>query len=237
MDKTIKTIPSYEVAKMMGKEHWEVLRMLEGSKDRKGIIEVLEDDPQLVVVDYFIMSTYDDAKGETRKCYECTKLGCDMLANKMTGEKGILFTAKYVKKFNEMENSLQQQLPSYQIEDPIERAERWIEEEKERRKLQQENKIMMPKASYFDALVERNLLTNFRDTAKEFKIGQKELIEWLIDNDYIYRDNKGKLKPYMKYVDAGLFEIKEYKKNKHAGTQTLIAPKGRETFKLLIGVK
>ena len=29
----VQTIPSYEVAKMMGKEHWEVLRILEGSKD------------------------------------------------------------------------------------------------------------------------------------------------------------------------------------------------------------
>lgn len=97
----VQTIPSYEVAKMMGKEHWEVLRMLEGSKDRKGIIQTLNDH-QMGVVEYFVPSTYVDDKGETRKCYECTKMGCDMLANKMTGEKGILFTAKYVKRFNEM---------------------------------------------------------------------------------------------------------------------------------------
>ena len=97
----VQTIPSYEVAKMMGKEHWEVLRMLEGSKDRKGIIQTLNDH-QMGVVEYFVPSTYVDDKGETRKCYECTKLGCDMLANKMTGEKGTIFTARYVKKFNEM---------------------------------------------------------------------------------------------------------------------------------------
>jgi phage regulator Rha-like protein len=98
----VQTIPSYEVAKMMEKEHWEVLRMLEGSKDRKGIIEVLKADPQLVVSEYFIESTYQDKSGKINKCYECTKLGCDTLANKMTGEKGIVFTARYVKKFNEM---------------------------------------------------------------------------------------------------------------------------------------
>lgn len=97
----VQTIPSYEVAKMMEKEHWEVLRMLEGSKDRKGIIQTLNDH-QMGVVEYFVPSTYVDDKGETRKCYECTKMGCDMLANKMTGGKGILFTAKYVKRFNEM---------------------------------------------------------------------------------------------------------------------------------------
>ena len=110
MSNEIKTIPSYEVAEMMNKPHWEVLRMLEGyeppkgSKSRKvvGIIPTLNDN-NVVVVDYFIESTYVDKKGEARKCYECSKMGCELLANKMTGEKGILFTAKYVKKFNEME--------------------------------------------------------------------------------------------------------------------------------------
>ena len=113
MSNEIKTIPSYEVAEMMNKPHWEVLRMLEGyeppkgSKSRKvvGIIPTLNDN-NVVVVDYFIESTYVDKKGEARKCYECSKMGCELLANKMTGEKGILFTAKYVKKFNEMEKTI-----------------------------------------------------------------------------------------------------------------------------------
>ena len=109
-ESTVKTIPSYEVAEMMNKQHWEVLRMLEGyepskgSKSRRvvGIIPTLTDN-NVVVSDYFIESAYKDASGKQNKCYECSKLGCDMLANKITGEKGILFTAKYVKKFNAME--------------------------------------------------------------------------------------------------------------------------------------
>ena len=107
---TVKTIPSYEVAEMMNKQHWEVLRMLEGyepskgSKSRRvvGIIPILTNN-NVVVSDYFIENTYKDASGKQNKYYECSKLGCDMLANKMSGEKGILFTAKYVKKFNAME--------------------------------------------------------------------------------------------------------------------------------------
>lgn len=98
----VKTIPSYEVAKMMEKEHWEVLRMLGGSKDVVGIIPILRKHSS-EVSKYFIESTYKvEGNNKTYKCYECTKLGCDMLANKMTGEKGILFTAKYVERFNEM---------------------------------------------------------------------------------------------------------------------------------------
>lgn len=102
----VKTIPSYEVAEMMEKSHADVLTMIHGKSDRKGIIQVLTK-VQMDVSEFFIESTYQDKSGKTNKCYECTKLGCDMLANKMTGEKGILFTAKYVKRFNEMiENPL-----------------------------------------------------------------------------------------------------------------------------------
>lgn len=103
----IQTIPSYEVAEMMGREHGKVIRMLEGGSGVVGIIPTLNQ-AKIGVVDYFIENRYVDKKGEHRKCYECTKMGCEMLANKMTGEKGILFTAKYVKRFNDMEKQLHQ---------------------------------------------------------------------------------------------------------------------------------
>ena len=105
MSNEVKTIPSYEVAEMMERTHAKVIRMLEGDKSHVGIIPTLTE-AQLGVSDYFIEGTYKDASGKQNKYYECTKMGCEMLANKMTGEKGILFTAKYVKKFNEMEQVL-----------------------------------------------------------------------------------------------------------------------------------
>lgn len=97
------------------------------------------------------------------------------------------------------------------------------------------NTNMQPKAEYFDELVDRKLLTNFRDTAKELKVKEKAFISFLLDMKYVYRDKKQKLKPYADKND-GLFEIKEVKNEKTgwAGTQTLITPKGRETFRLLI---
>lgn len=98
-----------------------------------------------------------------------------------------------------------------------------------------ENSEMKPKADYFDNLVERNLLTNFRDTAKELGLRQTDLINNLIEDGYVYRDQKSKLKPYAKYgkTGKGLFEIKEFSRNDHSDIQTLITPKGRETFRLL----
>lgn len=102
-----------------------------------------------------------------------------------------------------------------------------------------ENQIMQPKADYFDELVDRNLLTSFRETAKQLNIKEKEFISFLLEKKYIYRDKKGKLMPYAD-KNKGLFEIKETfnEKTQWSGTQTLITPKGRETFRLLfIGKK
>jgi anti-repressor protein len=107
-------------------------------------------------------------------------------------------------------------------------------------KLLVDNTLMQPKAEYFDELVDRNLLTSFRDTAKELKVKENVLIGFLLDHKYIFRDRKGKLVPYAGYEEKGLFEVKECfnEKTNWSGTQTLITPKGRETFRLLmVGLK
>lgn len=95
--------------------------------------------------------------------------------------------------------------------------------------------IARPKADYFDELVDRNMLTGFRETAKELGVPPKKFVDFLIEKKYIYRDKKGKLQPF-EAKNNGLFEIKETynEKTKWSGTQTLITPKGRETFRLLI---
>lgn len=117
-----------------------------------------------------------------------------------------------------------------------------LKEEKDKRKaleaqnaaLTVDNNIMAPKADYFDELVDRNLLTNFRVTAKQLGISPKKFVGFLLDKKYLYRDSKGKLIPYEDKND-GLFEVKECynDKTQWSGTQTLITPKGRETFRLL----
>lgn len=127
---------------------------------------------------------------------------------------------------------------SYQIEDPIKRAERWIEEQKEKKALEAKNQEMQPKAQYFDELVERSLLTGFRDTAKELGLKQSEFIKILIDKGYIYRTPKGELRPKAQYAND-LFEIKDFKSinSSHAGVRTWITVKGKKVFQLLFGRK
>lgn len=117
-----------------------------------------------------------------------------------------------------------------------------LKEEKDKRKalevanseLSVQNAIMAPKADYFDDLVDRHLLTSFRDTAKELGIPPKTFVAWLLEKKFLYRDQKHKLVPY-ENKNNGLFEVRESKNDKTgwAGTQTLVTPKGRETFRLL----
>lgn len=105
----------------------------------------------------------------------------------------------------------------------------------EAERLALENAEMKPKAEYFDELVDRQLNINFRDTAKELGIGERRFIDFLLDKKFIYRDKKKALKPYAE-KNNGLFVLKEYASHNsnHAGVQTLITPKGRETFRLLL---
>ena len=114
-------------------------------------------------------------------------------------------------------------------------AKKTIEQQKLRLSvLTVENQVMQPKADYFDALVDRNLLTNFRETAKQMNIPPKKFVDFLLEKKYIYRDKKGKLLPY-EDKNGGLFEVKECfnDKTQWSGVQTLVTPKGRETFRLL----
>lgn len=100
--------------------------------------------------------------------------------------------------------------------------------------LQVEVAVAQPKAAYFDELVDRNLLTGIRETAKELGIKQKVFVDFLLNKKYLHRSKSGKLTPTAGRGD-GLFEMKECfnDKTSWAGTQVMVTPKGRETFRLL----
>ena len=134
------------IAEMMELEHWQILRKLEGTKNQDGstkqvgIIQILTNN-KIVVSDYFIPSTYKDASGKENKCYKVTKMGCDFLANKFNGEKGIIFTARYVKRFDEMERG--------QVPKDFPSALRAYADEVERRQIaEQENEKLQQELDY-----------------------------------------------------------------------------------------
>lgn len=139
--------------------------------------------------------------------------------------------------FIECEKKLRDVVSNQQIYVPktLPEALRAYADEVEKNQLLEEKiKQDEPKVDYFDNLIERDLLTNFRDTAKELGLKQQEFIQTLLDKSYIYRDKAGNLKPYSQYSD--LFTLKEYinSHNGKAGLQTLITPKGRAVLLRII---
>ena len=101
-------IDSREVALLIGKQHNHLLR------DIRGYCSIITNfiESNFGLNDFFVESTYFDSIGRELPCYLLTKMGCEMVANKLTGEKGVLFTAAYVFKFNEMETEAARQIVS-----------------------------------------------------------------------------------------------------------------------------
>lgn len=103
------------------------------------------------------------------------------------------------------------------------------EEHDARKLLEAQNSALLPKGEYYDNVVERDLLTNFRETAKLIGIGERAFIFALLDDKFIYRDQKNRLSPYAER-NNGYFEVKEFARGDHAGLQMLITLKCREHF-------
>ncbi|MEN3130427.1 Rha family transcriptional regulator [Bacillus cereus] len=98
----VNYIDSLEVAVMTGKRHADLLRDIENYKS------VLEN-AKLRFQNFFVESSYKTSgNNKTYKSYLLTRKGCELVANKMTGEKGVLFTVAYIDRFHEMEKAVQQ---------------------------------------------------------------------------------------------------------------------------------
>lgn len=105
----INVTDSREVAAMIGKRHDNLVR------DIDGYVSILNQTSTLRTDNFFIVSSYSAGTGKKYKCYLLTKQGCEMVANKMIGEKGVLFTAEYVQAFNKMETQIKQLSPMDQL--------------------------------------------------------------------------------------------------------------------------
>ena len=197
------TLDSREVAEMLGKKHKNLL-----SEIRKYDEYLTGSD--FSPLDFFIEGNYKDAKGENRPRFQITKKGCELIAHKMTGQKGTRFTATYIDKFHSMENELvARQKDSYTIDDPIERAEAWIREQKEKQQLQLTNKKqeqligeLKPKADYTDKILKNKGLVTITQIAKDYGMSGQEMNALLHDLGVQYKQSDQWLL-YVKYQGKG----------------------------------
>ena len=95
----VQTITSIEVAEMVGKKHYNLIR------DIKGYVEELGE-LKIEFTDFFRENTYKTEQNKTQPCYDVTKKGCEFIAHKLTGIKGTEFTARYINRFHDMEDEI-----------------------------------------------------------------------------------------------------------------------------------
>ncbi|MCC0683185.1 phage antirepressor KilAC domain-containing protein [Clostridioides sp. ZZV14-6345] len=195
-------VESRDVAELIEKKHDNLLRDIRGYK------KIIEDSSNLKSQDFFIESTYVNAQNKTQPCYLLTKKGCDMVANKMTGEKGIVFTAIYVTKFEEMEQVLKNEQPKLPTTYK-EALQHLIEQVEVNEKLQLEGKMkdqvikeLKPKADYTDMILKNKGLVTITQIAKDYGMSGKEMNKILHERGIQYKQS-GQWLLYKQYQGKG----------------------------------
>ena len=196
------TLDSREVAKMIGKSHKHLMR------DIRQYINDMTLGPNLDPAQFFIESNYKDANGRFRPCYLLTKQGCEFVANKLTGKKGTLFTAQYVSLFNEYQAE-RRKPDSYMIDDPVKRAERWIEERKA-------YVALVPKGQYFDSQMRNPGTMTVTEIAKDYGMSAREFNQLLHKYGIQFKQGKHWVL-YHKYDGKGYTQYEPFAYNDNKG--------------------
>lgn len=196
---------SRDVAEMVGKAHDQLMRSI------RTYVEYLTS-AKMQTLGFFIPSTYEDSKGESRPCFLLTKKGCDMVANKMTGEKGVLFTAAYVTKFEEMEKQLAHRLPTSYKEALV----ALLEEVEKRERIETKNLVLeqqvlelKPKATYYDLILQNKSLLTATQIGKDYGMGAPKFNQLLHKFGIQYKQG-GVWLLYAKYQDRGYTQTSTY---------------------------
>ncbi len=166
---------------------------------------------------FFIESTYLNSQKKEQPCFLITKKGCDMIANKLSGVKGVTFTAAYVTKFEEMEKQIQEQSkPSYMINDPIKRAETWIIEQREKEQVRTKNLMLEqrvseyePKATYYDMVLQNKSLLTISKIAKDYGMSAVKFNKLLYELGVQYKQG-GVWLLYQRHADKGYTQSKTH---------------------------
>lgn len=203
MNITQKYLESREVADMVGKAHDKLLRDIRTYIDRLSLSKIGESD-------FFKESTYTNDRGKEYPCYLVTKKGCEFIAHKLTGVKGTEFTAKYINRFHEMEDTIKSHIPQGKelLALAVLEAQKTIEEQNA------QIREMKPKSIFADAVASSKSSILIGELAKlicqnGYPIGQRRLFKWMRENGYLMKQGESYNMPMQRYVESGLFEVKE----------------------------
>ena len=192
----IKTISSREVAEMMEvKKHSDMLAKID--KLNESLLN-----GKIRSVDYWLESTYKDSTGRELREFQVTKKGCELIAHKTTGDKGVLFTVRYMERFEQMENHIKQQVPQTYAQALLEAGRLALEVEKQQALIEEKTKTI-------SILTHVNKLYTATEIAKE--LGFKSAVEFnkkLCEDKIQYKAN-GTYILYSQYSGFGYDSIKQ----------------------------
>ncbi|WP_035052867.1 phage regulatory protein/antirepressor Ant [Carnobacterium pleistocenium] len=204
---------SLQIAVDFEKEHYDVIKSINRLKEDVGSFSEM-----------FVEDSEPDSYGRPRKIYFMNRDGFVLLAMGYNGKKALDFKMKYIQAFNQMETQLiEQAKDSYMIEDPVKRAEKWIQERKQVQQLELENSQLKPKAIFADSVAASDTSILINDLAKLLKqngieIGGTRLFAWLRETGYlIKRKGTDYNMPTQKSMELELFQIKETAINHNSG--------------------
>ncbi|MFT8583766.1 phage antirepressor KilAC domain-containing protein [Liquorilactobacillus hordei] len=200
------SIESREVAKMVGKTHAHLIR------DIETYIDYISTEPKLDSLKYFIESSYKDSKGEIRKCYLITKMGCEMIANKLTGQKGVMFTASYVDKFNKMERKIEK--PKFELPQTFSEALRLAAD------VIDENQRLKPAADYTHKILANRSLETVSVIAKNYGMSPIKFNKLLHELGIQFKQG-GVWYLYAKYQDKGYTHAEPFEYSDTNGNKKL----------------
>ena len=205
-----KTMSSRVIADLTEKRHDHVKRDVENMLGQLGL-----DIPKFGGI-------YFDAQNRQQTEY---LLDEELTMTLVTGY-NIVLRNRVIKRWKELE--LQANLPSYAIDDPIERAKKWIEEEKQKQAVIHQLEIAAPKVAFVDKYVAGNGNKTFRQVAKLLQVKENTFRSFLVENKIMYLLN-GEWTAYQNHVDAKRFHVKTgVSEFGHAFNHTLFTPKGIE---------
>lgn len=177
-------VSSRVVAEEIGRQHKHVL---------EGIDEMIKKS-RADISTLLIPNQYKARNGKRNREYLLTKDGFTLYMFNIQGHND--FKMAYINKFNEMENQLKQPIASYMIEDPVKRAELWIEKQKEKQQLQLENSMQKqkiaeyePKASYLDTILNNKSLVTVGQIAKDYGMSAQALNKLLHELKVQYKQS------------------------------------------------
>ena len=203
---------SQKVAESFGKKHRNVLQAIKNLTAENSAVKKM-----------FVESTYINIRGQEWPMYYMNRDGFTLLAMGFNGKKAMQFKLKYIEAFNAMEHQLVAKQDSYLIEDPIERAKRWIEEQTKLKETQKQLEVAKPKVLFADSIVgsetsiligvltkiiKQNGVDYLTVKGEQKPMGQNNLFKWLRENGYlISRKGDSWNTPTQKAMELGLFEV------------------------------